>query len=64
MDKITKLVHILEERDGEYFDRVVCSSRAEAEEIIREVGGNFRIVGASEVNDYLHKEIDFNNLLY
>ena len=64
MNKAAKLVHILEERDGEYFDRVVCSSYAEAEEILREVGGNFLIVEASEVNDYIHTESNFNNLLY
>jgi hypothetical protein len=53
-----KFFHILEERDGEYFDRVVCTSYEEAEEIIKEVGRNFIIVPASEVDDYLDTQND------
>ena len=52
--------HILEERDGEYFDRVVCKSYEEAEEIIKEVGRNFIIVPASEVDDYLFTQNNNN----
>lgn len=57
MKKTSKIYHILEERDGEYFDRVSCATYEEAEEIVQQVKGNFLIVPASEVDDYL----DFTN---
>jgi hypothetical protein len=64
MTKISEQYHIIEERDGKYFDRVVCNLHNKAIEILKQVGGSFLIVATSEVENYLFTQKNSDDSIF